>query len=93
MPYAPTADLIVSRDTSAAGQAAQPQLMGWNEIIFGGLIVIGLGAFFSSDVFVPARHNAIVQTKSAGANPSHTRMTIPTDALAGEVFLYGFRDD
>ena len=46
MPYAPTADLVVSGDTSAAGQAAQPQLMGWNEIIFGGLIVIGLGAFF-----------------------------------------------
>ena len=42
--------------------------MGWNEIIFGGLIVIGLGAFFSSDVFVPAKHSAGVKTISAGAN-------------------------
>jgi hypothetical protein len=54
---------------------------------------LGWVRFFSSDVFVPAKHSATVKTKSAGANPSHTRMTIPTDALAGEVFLYGFTDD
>ena len=38
--------LDVLRDPAPAGQATQPQLMGWNEIIFGGLALIGIGAFF-----------------------------------------------
>ena len=43
--------------------------MGWNEIIFGGLIVIGLGAFFFFGRFRAGKaQRDTTRTKSAGAN-------------------------
>jgi hypothetical protein len=49
-----------------------PQLMGWTEIFFGGLIVIRLG-IFSLAVTGPAKHSEKKRTRSAGVDNNRRR--------------------